>query len=346
MTRKGFPFKPQVAGWELTLACNMQCLHCGSSAGRPRPDELAVAEGLDLIDQLADLGARIVTLSGGEPLLHPAWDRYAARLSEKGVETFLITNGLLLGPSIPKIVASGMKRIGISIDGAEKTHDFIRNRPGSLRAALDAARDAKAAGLSVGAVTHVSNANFSELDELHGLLTTVPFDFWQVQLAFRQGRMKEHAGFALDPGRMEAVALSVHRKQRAKGKPWVVAGDNLGYYCAPPITKYPWKGCHAGRHLVGIDADGAVKGCLSLPREFVEGNVRKESLKRIWEDPERFKYNRYFSNDMLKGSCRGCPKGNPCRAGCTVTAVSATGSKFDNPYCLYHLQQAKSEKRN
>ncbi len=62
---------------------------------------------------------------------------------EKGVDADLITNGLLLESSVPRMTAVGMKRIGISIDGTEKPHDFIRNSPGSLRAALDAARVAK-----------------------------------------------------------------------------------------------------------------------------------------------------------------------------------------------------------
>ena len=113
----------------------------------------------------------------------------------------------------------------------------------------------------------------------------------------------------------------------------------MGYYCEPPITKTPWKGCYAGRHLMGVDADGSIKGCLSLPREMIEGNIRTEKLRTIWEDPERFKYNRYFSPDMMEGFCKDCPKSDPCRGGCTVTAYASTGSKFNNPYCCYRLQR-------
>ncbi|MDZ5649675.1 hypothetical protein ULB03_21450 [Nitrospirillum sp. BR 11828] len=51
--------------WEITLACNLKCQHCGSRAGRPRADELTTAEALDLVDQLAALGTREMTLIGG-----------------------------------------------------------------------------------------------------------------------------------------------------------------------------------------------------------------------------------------------------------------------------------------
>jgi radical SAM protein with 4Fe4S-binding SPASM domain len=156
-----------------------------------------------------------------------------------------------------------------------------------------------------------------------------------VQITFKLGRMREHVDWSLDPKELAALARFVHEKQKVPGGLKVVPGDNLGYYCEPPIREKEWKGCFAGRHLVGIDADGSVKGCLSLPRELIEGNIRKESLRAIWEDPQRFKYNRYFSPDMLEGHCKGCAMGARCRAGCTVTALAATGNRFDNPYCTY-----------
>lgn len=329
-----FPFKPRVVGWELTLRCNMRCIHCGSSAGSPRPNELTEAEGLDLIDQMADLGTQVVTLSGGEPLTHPSWPVYARRLVDAGVSTFMITNGLVLEKNVSRMVDSGLKRIGISFDGVEKAHNFIRDHEESYATALRAARAAKKAGLAVGAITHVSKANFEDLEEMYRVFSDIGFEYWQVQITFKQGRMRENEDFSLEPARLEDVAAFVSAKRALKGLR-VVPGDNLGYYCDPPIRDKPWKGCFAGRHLMGIDADGAVKGCLSLPRELVEGNIREEPLRKIWEDPERFRYNRYFSEDMLKGHCAGCDMARKCRGGCTVTAFSATGERFDNPYCVY-----------
>ena len=50
------------------------------------------------IDKLADLGCSIITLSGGEPTLHPDLDAIIARIRERGALATLITNGLLLNP--------------------------------------------------------------------------------------------------------------------------------------------------------------------------------------------------------------------------------------------------------
>ena len=70
-------YLPEVCVWELTLRCNMRCLHCGSAAGKARADELTVRECLGVADQLLDLGCRQTTFIGGEVLLYRGWERVA-----------------------------------------------------------------------------------------------------------------------------------------------------------------------------------------------------------------------------------------------------------------------------
>jgi len=64
---------PYSVNIELTLACNMRCEHCGSSAGRPRPSELSVEEFDTLFADLKRLGGYEVCLLGGEPFVRPDW---------------------------------------------------------------------------------------------------------------------------------------------------------------------------------------------------------------------------------------------------------------------------------
>ena len=59
--------------WEITLACNLKCAHCGSRAGKVRPDELSTEECFDVVDQLAALGTREITIIGGEAYLRRDW---------------------------------------------------------------------------------------------------------------------------------------------------------------------------------------------------------------------------------------------------------------------------------
>ena len=76
--------------------CNLDCGYCNEydKVSDPVPIEAMLRR----IDRLADLGTTIITLSGGEPTLHPDLDRIIARIRERGAIATLITNGLLLTP--------------------------------------------------------------------------------------------------------------------------------------------------------------------------------------------------------------------------------------------------------
>ena len=73
------------AVWEITLQCNLACLHCGSRAAHARPDELTTAEALDLVRQLAEAGIEEVALIGGEAYLRRDWLTIAAAIAKSGI---------------------------------------------------------------------------------------------------------------------------------------------------------------------------------------------------------------------------------------------------------------------
>ena len=101
--------------------------------------------------------------------------------------------------------------------------------------------------------------------------------------------------------------------------------------------------------MIGIESNGNVKGCLSLPSArhgkdvFLEGNLREHSLQEIWTRPGAFAYNRDFKLEQLAGFCAVCRYRDICRGGCSWTAYSHTQSRFNNPYCFY--RQAVLHKR-
>src|ERR1700752_225213 len=71
--------------WELTLACNLKCLHCGSRAGHRRPSELGTEECLDIIDQLAKLGTREISIIGGETFIRKDWLTIIHAITARGM---------------------------------------------------------------------------------------------------------------------------------------------------------------------------------------------------------------------------------------------------------------------
>jgi MoaA/NifB/PqqE/SkfB family radical SAM enzyme len=95
--------------------CNLDCSYCNEYDKVSNPVPLEVM--LRRIDRLADLGTTIITLSGGEPTLHPDLDAIIFRIRERGAIATLITNGLLLTPEvIQRLNRAGLDYLQISID--------------------------------------------------------------------------------------------------------------------------------------------------------------------------------------------------------------------------------------
>jgi MoaA/NifB/PqqE/SkfB family radical SAM enzyme len=170
--------------WELTLRCNLRCLHCGATAGRARSDELTTAELLRVADELVALPAGEVTLMGGELFLRPDWLAVADRLREGGVRLVIFTNGTLLTSEvIAQLQALQPRTIGTSIDGGRPAvHNAIRGVNGAFTTTLSALDDLQAAGLRVSVITTVTRRNLYELPAIARLLVGRDIR-WQIQCA-------------------------------------------------------------------------------------------------------------------------------------------------------------------
>jgi MoaA/NifB/PqqE/SkfB family radical SAM enzyme len=101
-----------------TRRCNLSCTYCNEydTVSKPVP----VATMVERINQLADLGTGIVTLSGGEPLLHPELDDIIRAMRQRGVIAGMITNGYFLMPDrIERLNKAGLDHMQISIDNVQ-----------------------------------------------------------------------------------------------------------------------------------------------------------------------------------------------------------------------------------
>jgi MoaA/NifB/PqqE/SkfB family radical SAM enzyme len=95
--------------------CNLSCTYCNEydDFSKPVPTETMIAR----INKLADLGTSILTISGGEPLLHPDLDELIRAMRKRGVLAGMITNGYLLTPDrVKRLNQAGLEHMQISID--------------------------------------------------------------------------------------------------------------------------------------------------------------------------------------------------------------------------------------
>ena len=87
---------PRYAVWEITLACDLGCKHCGSRAGNARSEELSTEQCFDVVRQMEEVGIKEVTLIGGEAYLREDWDQIAAEISRRGMGCSMTTGGRAL----------------------------------------------------------------------------------------------------------------------------------------------------------------------------------------------------------------------------------------------------------
>jgi radical SAM protein with 4Fe4S-binding SPASM domain len=342
-------FYPRICVWELTLACNMRCGHCGSRAGQARPNELTPEEAQKVANELADLGCQRVTLSGGEPILRKDWPAIARTLSDRGVKVNMVSNGWgWTEDTVTAAKTSGMRNVCFSIDGLEVTHDAIR-REGSFARAMNAFSMCRQKEFPTASIMTVNRRNIDEIDAVHDLLVDIGVRLWQPQLSDAMGNQSDNIEWAFHPEDMPAVEEKLAEIIR-RSPMRVTCGDNIGYYgpneelLRRESSFGFWVGCFAGCQVVGIEADGNIKGCLSQQdAAFVEGNLRDTSLTEIWNRKGAFAYNREFHTNQLEGFCGKCRYNDICRGGCTCSAHFASGSRFDNPFCLYRVHEMRKQ---
>ena len=98
--------------------CNLSCTYCNEydAISKPVPLDLMLRR----VDMLADLGTSMITVSGGEPLMHPDLDTMIARMRTRGMVASLITNGYYLNQErIERLNGAGLDYLQISIDNVE-----------------------------------------------------------------------------------------------------------------------------------------------------------------------------------------------------------------------------------
>lgn len=345
---------PKYVVWELTLACNMRCEHCGSAAGKARRDELTEDEMLKVCDDLAELGCERVTLLGGEPLIHKSWQSVARRIRDNGFRANVITNGWTLNrPEVCDAIKDvGLTIVGISIDGCKSSHDKLRRREGAFDRILEGMKLLRQREVPIAVSTTLTNDSLNDLWELYDVLKANQVKVWQLQVACPLGRLEKDNPVLLGPQRLAEVYEFARELNKKDDGIHLDLADNVGYY-GSPMDQEPgrnhrgtyalWRGCFAGIQAMGIDSNGDIKGCQSHPStpDYIAGNLRKRPLAEIWNDPEAFKQTRKFTKNMLAGYCADCTYGPLCKAGCTSQAEAWTGNPGNNPMCIHRYEQTQ-----
>lgn len=345
--------KPIYAVWEITMHCDQPCQHCGSRAGAPRSEELSTEACLEVVAGLARLGCREVVLIGGEAYLRPDVRTIIRALDRANIRVIMQTGGRGLNDErLAGLVEAGLSQLGVSVDGLEATHDELRGNRGSHAAALAAIDRARHVGLKVSANSQINRLNFGQLRELADELQAHGAIAWQLTLTVPMGRAADRPHWLLPPHRILDVIDTLAAIQlEAVGRGFdVVAGNTVGYFgpheqvirSRPGGLDAVWAGCTAGYNTIGIESDGTVKGCPSLPTgPYAGGNVRELDLDTIWSSAPAIGFNRGRGSDELWGRCKSCYYADICKGGCSWMAHTTFGRRGNNPFCYHRAEELR-----
>jgi radical SAM protein with 4Fe4S-binding SPASM domain len=348
-------YRPVYVVWELTLRCDQPCTHCGSRAGDARASELSTDEAVGVARQLAEMRTEEVALIGGEAYLHPGFLDIVRALRGHGVRVTMTTGARGIDAALARALRDAdVYSVSVSVDGLEATHDLMRAGRGSFRAATAAIGHLRDAGVTVTANTNFNRLNMGEAEALFEHLAELGIVGWQVQITAPLGRAADRADLVLQPWDLVELVprLAALKKRAFERGILVMPGNNLGYFgreeallrSTKPDGQDHFQGCLAGRFLMGIESDGAVKGCPSLQTShYVGGNVRERSLREIWDAAPELAFTRARTVDDLWGFCRTCPFAETCLGGCSFTAHSVLGRPGNNPYCHFRAASLARE---
>lgn len=243
------PSRPLMAQVVVTRYCNLSCGYCNEydKVSRPVPKE----ELIRRIDHLADLGTMLITLTGGEPLLHPQLDELVAHVVRRGMVCTSISNGYPLTRTwIRRLNEAGLFLLQMSIDNIEP-NEVSQKSLTKLERKLDLLQEHASFNVNINAVlgscSPSDTRRLVDAVESRGFYMTV-------------GLLHDSHG-QVDPGLAgdELASLYEEMRNRSRKSIWHFQGEGWEDEMLRTGAS-PWK-CRAGARYLYVDEFGAVAYC-------------------------------------------------------------------------------------
>jgi len=357
---------PLFTVWNVTQACNLDCMHCYQDATRkPEADELTTEEKLNLIDQMAEEWVPFVAFAGGEPLVLPDLWKVLEHCQKRGLHVTLATNGTMLTPEMcARLRDAQVKYIEVSIDSIHpEEHDEFRGQQGAWARTIQGIKNSVAAGVKTGMAVCFTRRNVDTVDEVVkfavdlGCSTLAHFNFIPV------GRGKEIVECDLTPAQRELLMrrlqfhlteskITVISTAPQFGRSCIVYGTQEGLFATGHAGRGPGQktmvlsryigGCGTGRCYCAIQPNGVITPCVYIPRIEV-GNIRRNTLREIWDNDL---FDVLSDREDLGDHCGVCHYRSYC-GGCRARALSYTGDiQAGDPGCIFNQHEWEEIVRN
>lgn len=347
--------KPVVV-WNVGQRCNLKCAHCYSDSRNVEyRGEMSRDEGMALIDDLATFGVPAILFSGGEPLLRQDIVDLMEHAVAKGIRVILSSNGTMITPDMARRLSEvGLSYVGVSVDGLEETHDYLRGIPGAFQRSLQGIRNCRDAGIKVGLRLTLTRHNVKNLPAIFDLIDTerIPRACFYHLVPTGRGSILMDGGLphhqtrravdqimtltkALHEKGSQVEVLTVNNHADAPYMLMRMQRENPDR--VPSVTKLlEWNGGNtSGQGIACISWNGTVHPD-QFWRTYACGNVREESFASIWNADTTEPLIRQLRDRKrhLKGRCKDCKWLSICNGNMRVRSELVTGNRWmPDPSC-------------
>lgn len=302
---------PMSAMIEVADRCNETCVHCYQIQGKK--GELETADWKRVMDELADLGVIILTISGGEATLRRDFLELVAYARKKRFAVKLFTNGLNMTPALARELGElAVQEVQISLYSTRaEVHDWVTRVPGSWQKTVDGARHLIAENVKVILKTPVMTFNEDEIDAYIEFVSSLGADYLlDPQLDPREDGETDPERFAID----DATYRRVHRHPLLAGPPKPPPGPR-------DLDASVCGACQGNLH---VEANGELRPCTQL--DVPVGHALRDGVADAWRSNDAGARIRALRWADLPG-CRSCDLNRYCNR-CFATARSAVGDSL------------------
>jgi len=282
---------PEMVNLAVSDTCACACDYCSFESMRKNKPMLRFEQWQKVIDQIQQLGASTLALTGGEPLENPDILRIIEYINKEHSQVIMFTSGYLLEQYAADLKKAGLTSVIVSLNATNAAdHDAIKKKPGTFDSAIRGIKAARKAGLLVGIASvvykkHLGTDHIQNIIEMGKSLKANQIIFFDSIPAGAHLEDTEVIWNDQDVDRLIEICHEYHSKPNYPGV--------LAYSY---INSYRSIGCYAGTIYFYVSPYGDVCPCDFC--SFSVGNVLEEPVHVLWD---RFSDHKEFQRSSLSG---------------------------------------------
>ncbi|UKK67544.1 radical SAM protein [Prevotella communis] len=312
----------------LTNACNLSCTHCFMKAGKKLKNELSVNDWIRVLDEFTQAGGQFVTFTGGEPLMNPDFQTIIESAHKKGLQSTILTNGILWTDELIDQLSPLLAEVQISIDGVDDESNAKVRKAGIFEQLVNQVVRFSNNGVRVSVATTFTNDNIDSADKYVELVKRIN-EATDKKVFFKLTKK-------ILPGRAKTYTEDENKAYEARIRQieeLIDANAKYQSFMEGHTPNLVSRNCGFGG--LSIAADGNVYFCNRVLEVTSHGNVKDHPLLFFLQKGEQAHFE---TSVEYVDPCRTCVLRYICGGGCRIDEYDFRGKEWSIGQLLKQLK--------